>query len=172
MKNLILGVLLLTASFGWAQAPLLLPTRNLAEEITNNTRLGWQGMFLAGTAYQPVEEAWLKNNFLPKFQMIVKRLRMKSTSEGFDCDNFAKLFKSELEVENRLAGNSSLGEVACGILIVNQQKSFGRVLASRDLHALILVRTENGWRVVEPQSMRIADLDRYPNRTEIQSVYF
>ena len=173
MKTLVFAAIVLMATLSWGQAPLLLPTRNLAEELTVNSRLGWRGMFLASSVYQPVEEAWLKNDFLPKYQLIVKRLRMKSSSEGFDCDNFAELFKTQLQVENRLAGNSSLGEVACGILVVDQAKGFGRVPSNRgSLHALILVRTENGWRVVEPQSMRVASLDKYPNRDEIRSVYF
>lgn len=164
--------MLLVACVAFAQAPLLLPTRNLAEELTFNTNLGWRGMFLMGTAYQPVEEAWLKNDFLPKYQLIVKRLRMKSHKEGFDCDNFAELFKTQLQVENRLAGNSAVGEVACGVLVVDQRRSFGRVMAGRDKHSLILVRTENGWRVIEPQTMRMATLEKYPNRGTMESVYF
>jgi hypothetical protein len=156
-----------------AQAPLLLPTRNLAEELTTQTSLGWRGMFLAGSAYQPVEEQWLTDNFLPKFKKIVARLRMKTTNEGFNCKDFAALFKTQLQMENHLAGNSRLGEVACAILVVEQRRSFGRVLSLKDsLHALILVRTENGWRVIEPQTMRLATLDRYPNRSTMQAVYF
>lgn len=162
----------LTACVAFAQAPLLLPTRNLAQELSINTRLGWKGMFLMSTAYQPVEEAWLKNDFLPKFQLIVKRLRMKSNTEGFDCDNFASLFKAQLQMENHLAGNSALGEVACGILVVQQKKSFGRVMANRQLHSLIVIRTENGWQVIEPQTMRVASLEKYPNRNTVESVYF
>ncbi len=170
---MVLVAMFVIASIAYAQAPLLLPTRNLAQELSFSTTLGWKGMFLMSTAYQPVEEAWLKNDFLPKFQLIVKRLRMKSNTEGFDCDNFATLFKAQLQMENRLAGNSALGEVACGILVVQQKKSFGRVMANnRQLHSLIVIRTENGWQVIEPQTMRVANLDKYPNRNTIDSIYF
>lgn len=178
MPNLIgvklayLAVMCLAACAAFAQAPLLLPTRNLAEELALGTNLGWRGMYLMGVAYQPVDETWLKNDFMPKFDKVVKRLRMKSHTEAFDCDNFAELFKSELQVENRLAGNSALGEVACGILVVEQNKSFGRVPAGRDLHSLILVRTQSGWQVIEPQTLRVAALEKYPNRQSIESVYF
>ena len=167
------GVLLATVTLSWAQVPLLLPTRNLAEELTLNTKLGWRGMFLMGTAYQPVEEAWLTDSFLPKFRLIVQRLRMRGDSPSFNCKDFSALFKSELALENHLAGNSVLGEVACAVLVVDQKHAFGRVLKNDEmLHSLVLVRTENGWRVIEPQTMRIASLEKYPNKDSIESAYF
>jgi hypothetical protein len=159
---------------GWGQAPLLLPTRNLAAELQTQAQLGWRQLFLASSFYQPVSEQWLNDSFLPKFKKVVQRLRMKSRSEGFDCDNFSELFRNEMAIANHLAGRSALGEVACAVLVVEQQRSFGRVAANRGggLHSLVLVRTDNGWRVIEPQTLKVASLDRYPNRNHITSVYF
>lgn len=170
----LLTLCMLITSMSFAQAPLLLPTRSLAQELQTEAALGWRQLFLVNSSYQPIEEAWLRSNFLPKFKLMVQRLRMKSSAEGFDCDNFAELFRSELAVENHLAGRSSLGEVACGVLVVEQRKAFGRVLSMGrgGLHSLVLVRTDMGWMVIEPQTLRLASLDEYPNTGNIQQVYF
>jgi len=171
----LLALAIMVTSLSFGQAPLLLPTRSLAQELEQSeASLGWRQLFLANSSYQPIEEGWLRSNFMPKFKMLIKRLRMKSSSEGFDCDNFAELFRSELAVENHLAGRSSLGEVACGVLVVEQRRAFGRVLSMRSggLHSLVIVRTDCGWMVIEPQTLRLASLDEYPNASTIQQVYF
>ena len=152
---------------------MLLPTRSVASELKEQASLGWKQLFLSGPTYQPVEEAWLVGSFLPKFKKMVGQLKINRNDESFDCDNFAELFHSELAVENHLAGLSGRGEVACGVILVQQQNPFGRVMSRpKGAHSLIMVRTENGWRVIEPQTLQVATLEKYPNRKNIENVYF
>ncbi len=157
----------------FAQAPFLLPSRGMVQELQAQSQLGWGGIFLASRSYQPVEGTWLTKTFLPRYRKTLNSLRVRGGAESFDCDNFAELFRSELAVESYLAGYASLGEVACAIAVVNQRRSFGRVLSSRNsLHSVVVVRTDEGWKVIEPQTLRVASLDDYPNRMGIEALYF
>jgi hypothetical protein len=100
-------------------------------------------------------------------------LNLQHRGEGLDCDNFSGFFRQQLVLSNISGGREIAGDVPCGILEVQQKEPFGTVKALGDgFHSLILIRTEAGWMVVEPQDNTIVPLFKYPNRGRIAFIYF
>jgi hypothetical protein len=125
-------------------------------------------------AYVVIEHRWLTGTFLPYFRSFLLHLHAgTSGGEGYDCDNFAMLFRAKLMLSNMLAGGARRAEVPCGRLTVAQRAAFGGVPgAAGALHALVVVRTDSGWFVVEPQTCTIVELRNYPNLGNITEVSF
>jgi hypothetical protein len=60
-----------------------------------------------------------------------------------------------------------------GILEVQQKEGFGTVRSLGDgFHSLVVIRTDKGWMVIEPQDNTFAPLAEYPNRDRIAYIYF
>lgn len=121
--------------------------------------------------YVVIDHQWLEKMFLPHFQKFIHSLGIQLTPEGLDCDNFVQLFRTQLVIANLLAGGHSVGDVPCALAQLRTQNPFGGVPANPAvLHALVIIRTNTGWHVVEPQTMTILPLDAYPDRNVLLTV--
>lgn len=88
------------------------------------------------------------------------------TPESYDCDDFACDFDRTASKSAALAGIKAAPAV--GFLSVRQQHEFARVPAG-GFHALAVVMTDRGVRVVETQNGFTCPLETYPNRSNIVS---
>lgn len=96
-----------------------------------------------------------------KWFMAATKRSYKDLGDGYDCDNFAHLYKSLMSTASYK--NNSKREVLAGVIFVTQRKDFGGVSAGQYNHALNLVGTDKGWFVIEPQTGKFCELKDYPN---------
>ena len=96
-----------------------------------------------------------------KWFMTATKRSYKDLGDGYDCDNFAHLYKSLMSTASYK--NSSKREVLAGVIFVTQRKDFGGIPAGKYNHALNLVGTDKGWFVIEPQTGKFCELKDYPN---------
>lgn len=123
--------------------------------------------------YVVPDHRWLTERFLPYFGHVRQSLGLRHAGEGFDCDNFTALLKQQLALANRRTPLVANGDVACASMKVQQVEGFGAVPSlGEDLHSVNLLRTSDGWFVVEPQDGHISTLAAYPNREKIIDLYF
>lgn len=106
--------------------------------------------YLSDDTYALMEEAsFLKTS--PYMKWILRIFNTCGWKEKFDCDDFAMLWKILTSLRH---SKSKIGEsqgVACGIVWFRQEISgIG--------HAINIVKTENGWRMFDPQSEQFIDL--------------
>jgi hypothetical protein len=128
---------------------------------------------LNDTVYVVPSEEWLVEKFLPYFARFRSELHLSHRGDGLDCDNFATIFRNQLVFSNIAAGREFEGDVPCGILEVQQKEGFGTVRSLGDgFHSLVVIRTDKGWMVIEPQDNTFAPLAEYPNRDRIAYIYF
>lgn len=163
------------ASNEGAPAPLLLPKLTLRQELQETTiPAGAIGPHAVNdNAYLIPDHTWITKSFLPYYVHLKTQLGLHHATEGFDCDNFAALLKQELAFANRRSAFVSQGDVPCALMKVQQVEAFGAVPSlGEDYHSLNLIRTSEGWYVIEPQDASIVRLDNYPNRTTIVDLYF
>ena len=95
------------------------------------------------------------------FMAATKRFYLKDLGDGYDCDNFAHLYKSLMSTA--AYKNNSKREILVGVIFVAQRKDFGGIPAGKYNHALNLIGTEKGWFVIEPQTGEMCELKDYPN---------
>ena len=96
------------------------------------------------------------------FREATLQLWHKKLGDGYDCDNYAFLYKSLLGVSSYK--NNNIREVLIGIIYVKQENDFGGIKAGQFNHAVNIVGTENGWMVFEPQTGKFDKLENYPNK--------
>lgn len=96
------------------------------------------------------------------FNSSTKQLFHKDLGAGYDCDNFAFLYKALLAVSSYK--NESIHEVLVGVIYVKQTREFGGIkTADNAYHALNIVGTSGGWFVFEPQTGYYDRLEHYKN---------
>lgn len=131
-----------------------------------------EAMELRETSYAPIPATWLRYEFFPAFEQLVFDLRLRFMEEGFDCDNFALLFLAQLRLQ-RFLDHSLDSPVAGGLMTVNQDRGFGSISRQRGVvHAVVLLLTDEGWWVIEPQGPMAVPLSDYPNRNSTRRAYF
>lgn len=96
------------------------------------------------------------------FEDATRQLYHKDVGDGFDCDNFANLYKALFSVSSYK--NSSKQEVLVGTIYVQQRVSFGGIKGGDYNHALNVIGTSSGWFVYEPQTGVYDRLETYPNK--------
>tara|TARA_R100000808_G_scaffold5723_1_gene17266 strand:+ start:1564 stop:2154 length:591 start_codon:yes stop_codon:yes gene_type:complete len=96
------------------------------------------------------------------FEDATRQLYHKDIGDGFDCDNFAHLYKALFSVSSYK--NSSKHEVLVGTIYVKQRLSFGGIKGGDYNHALNIIGTSSGWFVYEPQTGVYDRLESYPNK--------
>ena len=104
-------------------------------------------------------ESFLKFN--EWFKDTTLQLWHKPLGDGYDCDNFAHLYKSLFSVTSYK--NDNIREILVGVIYVRQAKKFGGIPASDFNHALNIIGTSSGWFVYEPQTGVYDRLEHYPN---------
>lgn len=144
-------------------APRLLASADLGSELRaliGPTTL----IFVRDRQFVVVDHGWLEGVFLPHFRRFLAGLGPPATlTEGLDCDNFADLLRTQLVIANLRGGGHRWGDVACAVIQAYTVRPFAEVPATQVLHALIALRTSQGWFVIEPQNTTLSPLSEYPN---------
>lgn len=172
LSTMVGGILLLA----WpvtTQAATELPLRQLRSELRDlDPTLARHSEWPDERMFAVISTDWLKKRFLPAFERMVFDLRLTFTYEGFDCDNFAALFLAQLRLQQFLDSGADLPP-AGGIVTVEQRRTFGIIPAQEGtIHAVVLLLTDEGWWVIEPQGLTSAPIAKYPNRSYLRKVYF
>ena len=130
------------------------------------------GIYLLDTKFKPVDYYWFRkfNNWFRSLLFENGIMSLGSGGESHDCDNFAMLYKSMTSVAS--FKSTSKIEPACGLITVRQINEFGGVPGTGRLHMLILMMTNQGWFVVEPQTGEFILLEDYPNQQHIKMFIF
>lgn len=121
-------------------------------------------VLLVDNKYGAVEYYWFRkfNNWFKELLFVNGVSAGVDSSENLDCDNFAMLYKSLMSVAAYKAGDTK--EPACALLTLRADNEFGGVPGNGALHMNILVMTNQGWYVVEPQTGVFTLLENYPNQ--------
>ncbi|MBI4625295.1 MAG: hypothetical protein HY736_19000 [Verrucomicrobia bacterium] len=86
--------------------------------------------------------------------------------EGFDCDDFSVSMMAFVDLAMLRAGMHSQAAVV-GRLVVRQKNRWANAQAGGGTHEVILIATDHGLTVVEPQNRWTIPLEDYPNRAHI-----
>ncbi|TVR53928.1 MAG: hypothetical protein EA425_02685 [Puniceicoccaceae bacterium] len=152
---------------------LLIASHEIREELSGHYQVFAGIIELNDKKYVIPRHEWLVHDYLPHFSQYLREMGIRPDGEGLDCDNYSLLFRQQMIISNYLGGATRLGDVPAAIMKVRQVKSFGGVRADEEsYHSLILVRTDRGWFVVEPQNGTLTALSRYPNRPFISYLFF
>lgn len=109
------------------------------------------------------------NSICKEFRRLLSRAGGKDSVDGFDCDDYANVFKAVVSLQGLKDGKN----YACGVLGVVHKKPFGDIpTAGNSLHMLNLIILDGKPTVFEPQTLRGVTLAKYPNRTSIIEVTF
>ena len=114
--------------------------------------------------FTDAEYVRIKHDYFLEFNkwfMAATKRSYKDLGDGYDCDNFAHLYKSLMSTA--AYKNNSKREILVGVIFVAQRKDFGGIPAGKYNHALNLIGTEKGWFVIEPQTGEMCELKDYPN---------
>ena len=120
-------------------------------------------VFMLDNKFREVDYYWFRkfNNWFQQMLHENNMLALGGAGETADCDNYAMLYKSLMSVAAYKAGESV--EPAVLLVLVEQRESFGGVPAG-GAHLCVLVMTDQGWFVVEPQTGQFDKLENYPNQ--------
>ena len=114
--------------------------------------------------------------FFLKFNKWFKELKFQngimpiSQKENLDCDNFAMLYKSLMGISGYKSNQEKEPSVA--VMVVRQNEEYGGIPASKGLHMVNLIMTNNGWFVFEPQTGKFILLEQYPNQEFVEYLIF
>lgn len=107
------------------------------------------------------DQEWFLKTFLPFWDTYRSKAGLAYAEHGFDCDDFAKSFASQLSLSARRSATGSGVGVAL-LTVMNTASSLG---IGPGRHMLNLVGTEAAdgieWLVVEPQNSRYVSLKNY-----------
>lgn len=112
--------------------------------------------------YVIISHQWLVRQFLPGWVSFVRRF-YTFEAEGADCDDFSHGFLWKLRKALKRSGNASLGGVPAAEIQVEQRNAWANVSAG-GAHALVLLRTSQGWFALEPQNGIHTPWQMYPNK--------
>lgn len=119
--------------------------------------------------YSAVNASWFKR-YLRWFEKELRALGLTYQRETWDCDDFSMALNAFADLA-LLRNKAHPPPHLIGRLVVYQDHRWSGVAAG-GLHELVIVRTERGWKVVEPQTGDIEDLEDYPNRNAVKEVLF
>lgn len=121
------------------------------------------------SAFVRPDKAWLKA-YVAWFRKLDKPLNLHFEDELFDCDKFSRCFVAFAELIAPASGDGN-ASMAIGWATVYNEVSYGGIPAGT-AHAIVIVWTNEGPYVVEPQSGDMVELSGYPNRNSIKDIYF
>lgn len=109
-------------------------------------------------------------HLLKWFEQLVWKYDAEYRHEAWDCDDFSMALTTFCEIAAGHDYDLTHG-FAWATMIVQQKEGWSRVPAG-GLHELVLVHTDKGFLVIEPQNGFHTPLEKYPNRRFIRSVFF
>lgn len=153
----------------WDQAaPATLWTiEDIQAEFARVTKTPPQVNFVRTKFLQP-DHAWM-TRFKAWFGNLEKPLKMRFEDQLWDCDNYANCFVAFADLLALRAGETR-GAFCVGWAAVYYQRPFAGVRSGP--HAVVIVGTQRGLFVVEPQDGSMVALREFPNRDTIEAVYF
>jgi hypothetical protein len=107
--------------------------------------------------------------FVKWFRKLGKPLNMHYEDELFDCDKYSRCFVAFADLLARKGGETR-GSICVGWATVFNDNSFAGIETGGG-HAVVIVGTNRGLFVVEPQNGTIVPLGDYPNRDTLVAVY-
>lgn len=126
-------------------------------------------VFARDTYYHvPTEHS--ARNLIKWFETLLLEYNDDYRQESWDCDDYSLALTTFGEIAAGHDHDLSHG-FAWATMIVKQVNRWGRVGAGVT-HELVLIHTDKGFMVVEPQNGTHARLADYPNREYIRSVFF
>lgn len=115
------------------------------------------------------DHGWPKD-FNGWFQSVQKPLKIRFVDELWDCDNYANCFVAFADVIALKAGETR-GSFCIGWATVYYQKPFAEIHAG-GAHAVVIVGTNQGLYIIEPQNGTMVALGNFPNRDTMEEVFF
>jgi hypothetical protein len=149
------------------QAPLYSLTQIMSELHAGSTAHP-QLIHQAESFVRP-DLAWLRA-YIKWFAKLEKPLHLKYQEQAFDCDKYARCFVAFADLLALKQGELR-ASVCVGWVTVDNAVAFGGVEPGNG-HALVLVGTDQGLMIVEPQGGAMTPLAQYPNRDRLQQVNF
>jgi hypothetical protein len=124
-------------------------------------------IFMLDNKFREVDYYWFRkfNNWFKDLLFNNGMLALGDAGETFDCDNYAMMYKSLMSAAAYKAGEKT--EPAAILLLVEQRNAFGGI-PSGSLHLCVLIMTNQGWFVVEPQTGKFDKLENYPNQKYVR----
>ena len=120
------------------------------------------------TSYSDISKDTL-GDIVKEFKRLLSRASKQLNSDVFDCDDFARVFKSVVALQGLNDGKN----YACAVIGVKQAKPFGGVPSEGNaLHMLNLIIVEGVPMVLEPQTFKATSIFTYPNKKQILEVNF
>ncbi len=135
-------------------------------ELLSSFEIRPEQLELSDSTYIIPSLKWLKEDFLPYAKTYFSNYGLLGSGEGRDCDNISHAFRHLLVLANAQSGGMTSGDVPCAILKTKQTNPFGGIQAEDAYHTLILIRTDQGWQIIEPQTGENTPFNDYPNKTE------
>ena len=114
------------------------------------------------------DHTWM-TRFKTWFGKLEKPLKISFENQLFDCDNYANCFVAFADLLALRAGETRAA-FCVGWAAVYYQRPFAGIRSGA--HAVVIVGTQRGLFVVEPQDGSIVALRDFPNRHTIEAVYF
>ena len=125
---------------------------------------------IARDAYYHVPTEHSARNLIKWFEALLLQYDDDYRQEAWDCDDYSLALTTFGEIAAGHDHDLSHG-FAWATMVVKQVNRWGRVGAGVT-HELVLIHTDKGFMVVEPQNGTHARLADYPNREHIRSVFF
>ena len=120
------------------------------------------------TEFLRPDHAWM-TRFYKWFRSLEKPLKIVFEEQLWDCDNYANCFVAFADLLALRAGDTR-GPFCVGWAVVYYERPFAGILSGA--HAVVIVGTDRGLFVVEPQNGTMVALREFPNRNTIEAVYF
>jgi len=146
--------------------------QSIERELANAIRFQPEQIEFSDQFFVLPNHEWLAKAFIPFSLEFFEENGITAGGEGMDCDNAAQLFKQLLSLSNVRGGRSQDGDVPCAVIKTTQREPFGGAPGDQSSHALILIRTDRGWHVIEPQTGAMETLEAYPNKEAIEWALF
>jgi hypothetical protein len=123
--------------------------------------------YVRSTFVKPAH-SWLLA-YVAWFRKLDKPLNLHYEDQLFDCDKFARCFVAFADLLAQKGGETR-GSIAIGWATVYNDYEFGGV-PEGTAHAVVIIWTDEGVFIVEPQGGTISALSDYPNRNAMSAVY-
>ncbi len=120
------------------------------------------------SAFVRLDYHWLVA-YVDWFAHLREPLKIHFSDEQFDCDKFSRCFTAFADLLAKKGGEKR-GSIAVGWAIVFNDQPFAGIAAGIS-HSVVIVGTNEGLFVVEPQNGTISALRDYPNRDSLLAVY-
>jgi hypothetical protein len=114
------------------------------------------------------DHEWLIS-FVKWFRKLGSSLDLHYEDELFDCDKYARCFVAFADLLAHKGGETR-GSICVGWAVVFNTAPFAGIEAGIS-HSIVVIDTDKGLFVIEPQNGTMVPIDEYPNRDSLLAVY-